>query len=231
MRYVMSLVLVAAMACQADAGWHHRGGLDCCGPIDCCPMSCGPICGPVCGPVCCAPVCCAPVCCPMDCCPMPCCPRIHGCHHRGWRGLDCCGDACCGPVCGGDVGCGCGGGVVGGCGCGGDVTEPAPVEASPTPAPATAPTPAPEGQPAAQGQTQMGRIVLHVAKSATVTINGRTTSSSGDHRVYLSQLEPGQSYRFHVQVTDGAQSLDRDVVLQAGQTQTLTVDAGALAGM
>jgi len=104
----------------------------------------------------------------------------------------------------------------------------------PAPAAAPAPTfapPAPSAPSANEQRTDTGRIVLHVAQSAKVIINDRPTRLEGSERVFLSRLKPGETYRFRVQIEDRGEVVQRDVLLQAGETKTFQIQGTELAAL
>jgi uncharacterized protein (TIGR03000 family) len=68
-----------------------------------------------------------------------------------------------------------------------------------------------------------GTLTVWVPSNAKVTVNGRETSSTGNHRQFVSYgLKPGFSYKYVVKavvVRDGQMQEDtRTVTLTAGQT-------------
>ena len=71
--------------------------------------------------------------------------------------------------------------------------------------------------------------MLHVAQSAKVIINNRPTTTTGNRRVYLARLEPGANYRFRIQVENGSQVVQREIMLQAGQTKVFQLKGIELA--
>lgn len=91
------------------------------------------------------------------------------------------------------------------------------------------PTPSLPAERTDERRTDAGTIVLLVAQSAKVRINDRGTASTGKQRTYSSKLEPGASYRFHIEVEDRGQVVRRDIVLRAGQTTTLQLSDTELA--
>ncbi len=165
----------------------------------------------------------------------------------GWGSYGSCGSWGSGGSCGSWGSCGsCGGywgsygscgscGSWGSCGCcgGGEYSAPiysAPMESSPSmPAPTTAP-PAP---PPANGKSALngdaGYIVVDVPADAKVFVNGHATTSTGEHRQYVSHgLENGMRYEYQVRVEvvhDGkVQSDTKTVELTAGSQASLAFD-------
>ena len=80
----------------------------------------------------------------------------------------------------------------------------------------------------ALGGNQTGQIVLHVGESARVTINDKPTKSTGTERLYVVHLKPGLRYRFRIEITDGAKSYHREVLLTAGETKTIELKKAPL---
>lgn len=91
------------------------------------------------------------------------------------------------------------------------------------------PTPSLPAERTDERRTETGTIVLLVSQSAKVRINDRPTTSTGKQRTYQSQLKPGASYRFQIEVEDRGQVVQRDIVLRAGQTTTLQLSDTELA--
>jgi uncharacterized protein (TIGR03000 family) len=82
---------------------------------------------------------------------------------------------------------------------------------------------------AAAPQAQRARIVLQVAEGAEVKINDRPTKLTGLRRVFVSELVPGETYRFRIEVANGGQVARRDVILQAGDEQKFELEGAELA--
>jgi len=86
--------------------------------------------------------------------------------------------------------------------------EPAEPEQPVQPAPADAPASAPEAAPADDDDAfqveapTSTTLILTVPENATVTINGKPTTSQGTTRTYISrQVEPNARYRYRVEIS------------------------------
>jgi uncharacterized protein (TIGR03000 family) len=110
----------------------------------------------------------------------------------------------------------------------GSPTMPAPSTAPASPPPA-APPPGATGKSALDGDA--GYIVVEVPADAKVFVNGHPTTSTGEHRQYVSHgLEQGMRYEYQVRaeiVRDGKVVSDtKTVELTAGSQADLAFDIG-----
>ncbi len=246
MRFLMSLLIVAILAAEAAASGLCGFTF---GPITCSPHTCGPItCGPItcrphtctphtCGPITCSPHTCAPhTCGPITCSPHTCTP--HTC------GPITCTPHTCGPITCTPMTSAPHGPIlqpphqpvapqegVSANQAKQTVRTVARVQAPNTAVPSetgagnvravsTAQRPAPE-PPNTVSREDRGWLVLHVEKSAEITINDRPTRSMGPRRVYFMRMSPGDSCLMRIHLVHGKTIIDRQVVLEAGDTKTV----------
>src|SRR5437762_1111793 len=121
----------------------------------------------------------------------------------GWGCKGCCG--CCGYDCSGCCGGCCGGWCGGGCGGGLDVSGGKAGAVAEGSAPAT--------------------IVVNLPAPAKLTIDGNTTSSTSERRVFVSPaLEAGQEYYYTLKAEINGEVKEERVTVKAGQEVAVKID-------
>jgi uncharacterized protein (TIGR03000 family) len=149
-------------------------------------------------------------------------------HKHSCCGGGCCGGSCYGGCCGGTViyGC-CGGSCYGGC-CGGGVPYGAGFPAAPV-VPAAPVTPkADDKKPVEKTEAAPATIVVSLPADATLTVDGRATTSKSDvRRLATPALEAGKEFTYTLTaeiVRDGQKLVATETVtVQAGRESVVTL--------